>query len=222
MDKAINILLFVFIIVVLVIALFCVVIVTRDILIESREHRHEKKEEKNVSQISYEAPKQEIVKEVVKEKTPVEDKINNAVDEGNVNFDAYKKTLDEKYRELDSTSRIYYDEIVKTAMAVENSKRFKNNNYEEYKLGSSRIVRLKIKRDTVIAELLIPNLTLKEYISDNKVEAKLAPTVIKVVDKDSLEAVKDSIGIAVKVILEEKELKKEQAKEKRRLARKNK
>ncbi len=223
MDQAITILLFVFIIVVLVIALFCVVIVTRDVILESREHRREIKEERDnkapVATVApVEAPKQEVVKEVVKE-VPVVVETPKEEDEGNVNFDAMKKTLDEKYRELDATFRIYYDEIVKTAMAVENSKRYKNDNYEEYKLGKSRIVRLKIKRDTVIAELLIPNLTLKEYISDNKVEAKLAPTVIKVVDQASLDAVKDSIGIAVKVHLEEKELKKEQAKEKRRLAR---
>lgn len=129
------------------------------------------------------------------------------------------RKLDEKYRELDATFRIYYDEIVKAAMEIEDSKRFKNDNYEEYKLGKSRIVRLKIKRGTILAELLIPNLTLKEYISDNKVDAKLAPTVIKVVDRESVDAVKDSMAIAVKVHLEEKELKKQQAKEKRRLAR---
>lgn len=214
MENAITILLFVFIVVVLVIALFCVVIVTRDVIIESRDRRHGAKEVK-----TEEAPQKVVVKEeVVKEPVIVE---TNKVEEDdkNVKFDAISKTLDEKYRALNATSKKYYDEIVKTAKAVENSKCYKNDSYEEYKLGKSRIVRLKIKRDVVIAELLVPNLTFKEYITDNKVEAKLAPTTIKVVDKDSLDAVKDSIGIAVKVILEEKELKKEQAKEKRRLAR---
>lgn len=213
MEKAITILLFVFIVVVLVIALFCVVIVTRDVIIESRDRRHDVTEVK-----TEEAPQKVIVKEeVTKEPVVV---VNQPVeDDKNVKFDAISKTLSEKYRALNATSRKYYDEIVKTAKAVENSKCYKNDSYEEYKLGKSRIVRLKIKRDVVIAELLVPNLTFKEYITDNKVEAKLAPTTIKVVDKDSLDAVKDSIAIAVKVILEEKELKKEQAKEKRRLAR---
>lgn len=213
MEKAITILLFVFIVVVLVIALFCVVIVTRDVIIESRDRRHGVTEVK-----TEEAPQKVIVKEeVTKEPVVV---VNQPVeDDKNVKFDAISKTLSEKYRALNATSRKYYDEIVKTAKAVENSKCYKNDSYEEYKLGKSRIVRLKIKRDVVIAELLVPNLIFKEYITDNKVEAKLAPTTIKVVDKDSLDAVKDSIAIAVKVILEEKELKKEQAKEKRRLAR---
>ncbi len=220
MDQAITILLLVFIIVVLVIALFCVVVVTRDIVIESRDRRKAKEEEKKEETPVAPTPveKQEVVREIVKEvpvvvEKPVEE------DDSNVKFDAIKKTLDEKYRELDATFRIYYDEIVKAAMEIEDSKRFKNDNYEEYKLGKSRIVRLKIKRGTILAELLIPNLTLKEYISDNKVDAKLAPTVIKVVDRESVDAVKDSMAIAVKVHLEEKELKKQQAKEKRRLAR---
>ena len=220
MDQAITILLLVFIIVVLVVALFCVVVVTRDIVIESRDRRKAKEEEKKEETPVAPTPveKQEVVREVIKEvpvvvEKPVEE------DDSNVKFDAIKKTLDEKYRELDATFRIYYDEIVKAAMEIEDSKRFKNDNYEEYKLGKSRIVRLKIKRGTILAELLIPNLTLKEYISDNKVDAKLAPTVIKVVDRESVDAVKDSMAIDVKVHLEEKELKKQQAKEKRRLAR---
>lgn len=219
MENAIAILLFVFIIVVLVIALFCVVVVTRDIILESRDAR---KGQQVVTLVKEEPQKPvEEKKEVVKEQAPapVVNEVVQPIDDSNVKFDAIKKTLDEKYHELPAAFRLYYDEIVKTAMAVENSKRYKNDNYEEYKLGKSRLVRLKIKRDTVIAELLIPNLTLKEYISDNKVEAKLAPTVIKVEDQADLDAVKDSIAIAVKVYEEERQLKKEQAKEKRRLAR---
>ena len=219
MENAITILLFVFIIVVLVIALFCVVIVTRDVILESRENR---KSQPVVASSVVEVQKPvEEKKEVQKEQAPaptVTEPVQQ-VDDSNVKFDAIKKTRDEKYHELPAAFRLYYDEIVKTAMSVENSKRYKNDNYEEYKLGKSRLVRLKIKRETVIAELLIPNLTLKEYISDNKVEAKLAPTVIKVEDQASLDAVKDSIAIAVKVYEEERQLKKEQAKEKRRLAR---
>ena len=59
-------------------------------------------------------------------------------------------------------------------MAVEDSKRYKNANYEEYKVGKSRLVRLKIKRDTLICELVIPNIDFKNYVSENKVEVKQA------------------------------------------------
>ncbi len=212
-------LIIIFIVIVLIVALFCLAIVTREIIIEEKERRANKNKEeqspveertfqtKVIHVEKLEEPKTETVV------APLEE------DDSNVKFEAITQTLDEKYHALESAYRVYYDEIVKAAMAVEGNKRIKNDNYEEYKLGKGRIVRLKIKRGVVIAELLIPNLTLKNYISDNKVEAKIAPTVFKVLDQESLNAVKDAMEIAVKVINEEKELKKEQAKERRRLAR---
>ena len=101
-------------------------------------------------------------------------------------------------------------------MAVEGSKRYKNANYEEYKVGKSRLVRLKIKRDTLICELVIPNLDFKNYVSENKVEVKQAPATIKVTDENALAAVKDSMNIAIKAIEEERAYRKEQAKIRRR------
>ena len=88
--------------------------------------------------------------------------------------------------------------------------------YEEYKVGKNRLVRLKIRKDVVICEFVIPNLEFKNYISGNKVAAKQAPTTIKVLDDAALDAVKDSIGIAVNAIEEEKAYKKEQAKLRRK------
>ncbi len=211
-------LIIIFIIIVLIIALFCVTIVTREIIIEEKERRKTVEKTTEITHVEERTFQSNVVKSepVVSEPSSV-----SVEDDSNVKFDAMKKTLDEKYLELESAYRFYYDEIVKTAMAVENYKRFKNDSYEEYKVGKNRIVRLRIKRGVVIAELLIPNLALKNYISDNKVEAKMEPTIFKVEDNDTLNAVKDSISIAVKVIAEEKALKKEQAKEKRRQAYKN-
>ncbi len=212
-----EVLIIIFICTVLVIALFCVAVVTREIIIESKDRK--KVQQENVPST------QPVTERIVYQDVPVESEIKEETveepseeEDGNVNFDAVSKTLDEKYYELSAIYRHYYDEIVREAAKVENYKRFKNNNYEEYKVGKNRIVRLKIKRGFVIAELLIPNLAFKEYISENKVGAKLSPTTFKVVDETTLTAVKDSIAIAVKVIEEEKALKKEKAKERRRLA----
>lgn len=138
------------------------------------------------------------------------------VDENAVAFSRVGKTLDEKYLELSPEQKGYYDEIVRFAMAVEGSKRYKNAAYEEYKVGKSRLVRIKIRRDVIVCEFVIANLTLKNYISDNKVAIKQAPATIKVTDEASLSAVKDSIGIAIRAIDEEKAYKKEQAKIRRR------
>lgn len=229
-----------FIAVVLIIGIFCVTVVTRDIVLDERRR-------KSTTPVVEAKPQAEVAAEPVKESAPavvaapVEEPVaeqekepeevaieietdtetaaaeeETAGEDGRVNFSAGTKTLDEKYLELSAEYKGYYDEIVRYAMAVEDSKRYKNANYEEYKVGKSRLVRLKIKRDTLICELVIPNLDFKNYVSENKVEVKQAPATIKVTDENALAAVKDSMNIAIKAIEEERAYRKEQAKIRRR------
>ena len=137
--------------------------------------------------------------------------------ENTIAFSAERSTLDEKYLELTAEQKGYYDEIVRCAMAVDGSKRYKNSGAEEYKVGRSTFVKIKIRRGVIICELVIPNLAFKNYVNDNKVAVKQAPVSIKVTDEATLSAVKDSISIAVKAIEEERAYKKEQAKLRRKL-----
>lgn len=211
-------LIIIFIVMALVIGLFSALLVGREVVIEEKERR----KKKNVPATAEEPPviatpvivaaekKQSIVEE-----TAVTEEVTEA-DESTVAFSTGMQTLDEKYLELSPEHKGYYDEIVRFAMSVENSKRYKNSSYEEYKVGKSRLVRIKIRRGVIVCELVISNLTFKNYISDNKVTVKQAPAIIKVIDEATLSAVKDSIGIAVKAIEEEKAYKKEQAKIRRR------
>lgn len=221
-----------FIAVVLIIGIFCVVVVTRDIVIEERAKKNASEAATATPVVVYqpapapqpteepkaEEPEEEPVKEepAAEETAVTEEVTEEADDDGVVNFAAVTKTLDEKYLELTPEYKGYYDEIVRFANTVEGSKRYKNANYEEYKVGKSRLVRLKIKRDTVMCELVIPNLAFKNYVSENKVEVKQAPATIKVVDDATLAAVKDSMQIAINAIEEERAYKKEQAKLRRR------
>lgn len=142
---------------------------------------------------------------------PVEDK-----PEADVNFSTDKLTLEEKYLKLDGDQRAYYDEIVRYAMAVEGHKRYKSAGYEEYKVGKNRLVRIRIKNDVIVCELMIPNFDLKNYVNDNKIDLRQSAIVIKVVDEASLNAVKGCIDIALGEIEKEREYKKEQAKIRRR------
>lgn len=217
-----NVLMIIFIVVALLVGLCSIALVGREVIEEEKARRNKKNNPVpvaeapvNVAPVIYTAP-------VVKEAAPVEETAatEEEADESNVAFSAVSQTLDEKYLELSSEYKGYYDEIVRFAMAVEGSRRFKNSAYEEYKVGKNRLVRLKIKRGVIVSELVISNLTFKNYISDNKVAIKQAPAIIKVVDETSLNAVKDSIGIAVKAIEEEKAYKKEQARIRRRENRK--
>lgn len=221
-----------FIAVVLIIGIFCVVVVTRDIVTEERAKKNASEAATATPVVVYqpapapqqteepevEEPKEEPAKEepATEETAVTEEDAEEAEDDGVVNFATGTKTLDEKYLELTPEFKGYYDEIVRFANTVEGSKRYKNANYEEYKVGKNRLVRLKIKRETVICELVIPNLAFKNYVSENKVEVKQAPATIKVVDDATLSAVKDSMQIAINAIEEERAYKKEQAKLRRR------
>lgn len=223
--------------VVLIIGIFCVVVVTRDIVTEERAKKNASEAATATPVVVYqpapapqqteepevEGPKEEPAKEepateepATEETAVTEEVAEEAEDDGVVNFATGTKTLDEKYLELTPEFKGYYDEIVRFANTVEGSKRYKNANYEEYKVGKNRLVRLKIKRETVICELVIPNLAFKNYVSENKVEVKQAPATIKVVDDATLSAVKDSMQIAINAIEEERAYKKEQAKLRRR------
>lgn len=221
-----------FIAVVLIIGIFCVVVVTRDIVTEERAKKNASEAATATPVVVYqpapapqqteepevEEPKEEPVEEepATEETAVTEEVAEEAEDDGVVNFATGTKTLDEKYLELTPEFKGYYDEIVRFANTVEGSKRYKNANYEEYKVGKNRLVRLKIKRETVICELVIPNLAFKNYVSENRVEVKQAPATIKVVDDATLSAVKDSMQIAINAIEEERAYKKEQAKLRRR------
>lgn len=144
--------------------------------------------------------------------------------EADVAFSTDKLTLEQKYLKLPSDKRAYYDEIVRYAMAVDGNKRYKSAVYEEYKVGKSRIVRMKIKNDVITCELIVPNLDLKNYVSDNKIEIRQAPTIIRVDDQESLEAVKGCMDVALKQIEKERQYKKEQAllrRRQQRVAKKN-
>lgn len=214
------VLIIIFIIIALVIGLFSATLVTREVVIDEKERRKKKNASLVADSATEKSPhiaKTDVTEDGSKEEISVSEL---EINESAVTFSTGSKTLDEKYLELSPEYKGYYDEIVRYATSLENSKHYKNSAYEEYKVGKNRLVRLKIKRGVIICELVIPNLAFKNYVSDNKVSVKQAPAIIKVIDETSLTAEKDSIVIAVKAIEEERAYKKEQAKIRRRENRK--
>lgn len=222
-----------FVATVLVMGIFCLVIICRDVVIDSRDRRNERKkkreaeekteskieEQKAVEEIAAAKPEENVVKKeviVLADDEALQEE-NAKSNTGNVVFDASPETtLDEKYNALPRNIKGYYDEIIVYAASFPDSKRIKNTAYEEYKIGKNRLVRLKIKRGAIICELIIPNPQFKKFIDGNKVSVKQAPAIVKVTDPESLAFVKDSIRIAVDAINEEKEYKKEQKRIRRR------
>ncbi len=222
-----------FVATVLVMGIFCLVIICRDVVIDSLDRRNERKKKSEVEENTESEIKEQKATEEIAAAKPVENVVQKEVivladdqslqeenaktNTGNVVFDASPETtLDEKYNALPRNIKGYYDEIIVYAASFPDSKRIKNTAYEEYKIGKNRLVRLKIKRGAIICELIIPNPQFKKFIDGNKVSVKQAPAIVKVTDPESLAFVKDSIRIAVDAINEEKEYKKEQKRIRRR------
>lgn len=152
------------------------------------------------------------------EVTEADEATEAEVNGDSVTFSAAKETLSQKYDALPDELKDYYGQIVATASAVEGNRCFKNDRYEEYKVGKNRIVRLLIKRGVIVCEFVIANNDLRNYMSDNKLKLKQAPTTLKVFDEATLAAAKATMEIAVKAIEDEKAYKKEQARAKRKAA----
>lgn len=164
---------------------------------------------------------EELAEEVPAEEPAAEEAVEAPADpDGTISFaTGQQQTLDEKYLALSQAEKGWYDEIIKYASAVEGSKRVKNARYEEYKVGKSRLVRLLIKRGIINCEFILHNADFKNYISENKISVKQSATVMLVESAETVDAVKNSIDIVVASIAEEKEYKKQLAREKRRAAR---
>lgn len=208
------------------ISMFAVLILLRYIVLENRSKANKAQTPEQqptpvapVQPIEQPTPMAHVVpvkEEEVKEQ-PVQE---TAVSDDVVSFSSDKAlTIDDKYAELTQEQKKYYDEIVKYASAVEGSRRFKNARYEEYKVGKNRLVRMLIKRSLVVCEFILPNNDFKNYVNENKLKIKAAPTVLKVIDANTLQIAKDSIDIAVKSVEEEKEYKRQQLRERRKQAR---
>ena len=63
---------------------------------------------------------------------------------------------------------------------------------------------------------MMQNMNFKNYVAENKISVRQSATVIKVTDGVVVQTVKDTIDIVVKAIAEEREFKKQLAREKRR------
>ena len=204
-----NTVILVFMCISMVLSLYSTMIITHDILSEHREKRLEKSTEIFKPVIQPETESKESSATVIAETAVTSES------EG-VRFSQNVPTLDEKYLALTSEYKGYNNEIVKYAAQMEESKRYKNPRYEEYKLGKTRLVRLLIKRGVVHAELILQNSSFKTYVAENKISVKAAATVIKVVDATTVQAVKDAIDISVKTMHEVREERKRIANEKRK------
>ncbi len=213
-----------------IMCLFAMLIVTRDLILSGREKRQEPAEPiqpQVVTEPQPAVPVEPVVKEPEPEPVAEQPATEDAADEAAVTFAAgNRKTLSEAYDELPKKFKNFYDEVAKHAEKTPGvSRHIKNDNYEEWKINSSRLVRLKIRRGVVIAEFNLQNREMKEHIAESRIDVKQSTTVVKLEDRTAVQFVIESIDLVVKVIEEEAEMKKEErarlrrekARERRRL-----
>lgn len=144
----------------------------------------------------------------------------DAAEDSTVKFAvSQRQTLEEQYEALSDEQKECYDKIAAYAASKEGSKCNKNQYYQEYKLGSQRIVRMRIKRGMLQCEFLMINRELRNQIGENKNSVKESATIIKVQNADMIPVVLGSIDLAFQLIEEERAYKKQLARERRRQAR---
>ncbi len=142
------------------------------------------------------------------------------VDGNAVVFSKHTLTMAEKYAQLSSQYKKYFEEIARHALSKQGVRELKLNSSYDYKDASYRVVRLSIKRGEIIAEFIFIDKDFMNYANASDVKIKQSATQIKVIDSNSVGVVKDGIDLVVSQIAEYKEYKRKLANEKRREKRK--
>ena len=210
--------------------LFSVLVIARDIIREASSQSKRKKNDKEenivtvVKEIEVPAKvaepvaiekKEEVVAPVIEDiPQPVE--IVEEHDDSEVTFNKTRLTMAEKYEALSSLYKEFFDAIVKHALSKEGVKEFGNNNYTDYKIGAHRLVRMMIKRGEVVCEFIFIDKDFKNYANANNVKMKPSATTVKINEPAAVGVAKDGIDLVCQQIEEEKEYKKQLAREKRR------
>ena len=109
-------------------------------------------------------------------------------------FDDDLKIHSQKYYALSQEVKDYYDEVVLCALSVKGSQRYFCDEYEEYCLGETRLVRFRIHKGAAVCELVIPS-SKEKSAGRNKYFARQNSFKINLADETSVAAVKAVIRV---------------------------
>ena len=228
MEQALEITLTFFMIFLCMLCLFSVLVIARDIIREAASQSRKKKNDKEEKVVTVvkeievpakvvePAPVEEEVAAPVIEDVPAPVEIVEEHDDSEVTFNKTRLTMAEKYAAISSLYREFFDAIIKHALSKEGVREFKNNNYYDYKIGAHRLVRIMIKRGEVVCEFIFIDRDFKTYANANNVKMKPSATTVKINEPAAVGVAKDGIDLVCQQIEEEKEYKKQLAREKRR------
>lgn len=227
MDRILQVVVIVFMLFLCILCLFAVVVILRDIMLESARNRRELKEMKRQEilapattcnecekKVEEEPERESAVSEEVKENiNPVEE---NKLDDNAVVFSSHVLTMEERYAALSTEYKRYFDDIVRHALSKEGVKENKHSSSYDYKDASYRVLRMMIKRSEIICEFSFIDREFKNYANASNVRMKQSATTVKVTEASAVGVVKDGIDLVCTQIAEDRAYKKQLAKEKRR------
>ena len=140
-------------------------------------------------------------------------------DDNDVKFSTTQLTMETKYAMLSKEQKGYFDAIAKHALSKEGAKANLSKNYHDYKIGASKLVRMSIKRGEIVCEFVFIDRDFKDYASKADLKIKASATTIRVTEPSAVGVAKDGIDLVFNQIQEEKEYKKQLAREKRKARR---
>ncbi len=150
--------------------------------------------------------------------TVIEESIDDIEDVDSVKtirFNDVVESFREKLKRLSKETKSYVKQLETKASSYEKVKVFEKKDYIEFRIGSNKLIKMKIKKDALLCEFILPNLDMKTFIKGNQSNVKVKPIVIKVIDEETLELALGSIQIAHDSILKEREMRKQLRKERR-------
>ncbi len=212
--------------------LFAVVVIVRDIISENAKARREREREEREwlrqqkLQEAEDAKAVPVVAEPAVEVKPVdpepEPEKEETVEEPDtdVSFNTNVLTIEDKYAALAYELKVCFNDIIQHALSKEGVKEIKHTASYDYKIGAYRVVRIMIKRGEIVCEFNFIDREVLNYANASNVRMKQSATVLRVSDADAIDAVKEGIDLVCTQIAEDKEYKKQLAKEKRREKRK--
>ncbi len=174
-------------------------------------------------QPAQEEAKKEPVIEIAEEPIPAQQDpaaeevaVTDNEDPDAVSFSRVNLTMEEKYATLSTEFKRYFDDIIKHAMAKEGVKESRRASSFDYKIGAYKVIRLLIKRSEIVCEFNFIDKDFAEYANASDIRMKKSATTVRVLEPSAVGVVKDGIDLVCAQIAEDKERKKELAREKRR------
>lgn len=246
MEFMLQAVIIVFMLFLCALCLFAVVVIARDIIHESAENKRARESQNNSNlkdpvQVVVQpvmptpvAPAEPVAEPVVEPVAEPEEKVEEvaeakeevvededgevamAEDPDAVTFSRGSLTIEEKYATLSTEFKRYFDDIIRHALSKDGVKEMKNPNAYTYKIGAYKVLRLSIKRSEIVCEFYFIDKDFAEYSSASEIKMKKSATTVRVTEGSAVGVVKDGIDLVCNQIADDKERKKEIAREKRR------